>query len=206
MEEENQSNQVVPKLELVLLASGVEVARSDDSQIWLTAMSAITGVSPQPTGPATQMVIESGGEHEALDGPIAGSGEDSLIAKFATELGVSRDQLEAAAYPTEDEPFVQLDPKYWEAFKRTTGFGRVGPSVLVATLILLWDLQIKTVGDLGTRECARVFSAIGLTDKNPTRSINNCDWLQLRGKVIKLNPSRISKAEEIAAAYCSAKG
>lgn len=202
--EENSSK--VPMLEVVLIANGVEVARSTDKQIWLNAMSAMTdAAAPRPS--PSQEKADDVGDKEAVVPPEPGPIESGdSVEQFASELGVSKEQLVAAVYPTESDPYIQLDAKYWEAFKRTSGYGRIAPVVLVATLLLLWDRYIKAMGELGTRDCAKVFSAIGLNDKNPTRSIRNCDWLQLRGKHVMLNPSMISRAEEVAATYCAARG
>ncbi len=203
MSEDSENETELPQLEVVLTAGGVEVARSKNRQIWLSTMAAITGAQSAKLQTGHSNVVDAGGGAER-----EGVGHEDGVTprqRFASELGISEEALEAAAYPTESEPYIELDPKYWEAFRRTNGYGRTAPSVLVATLILLWDLQIKSVGDLGTRECAKVFTAIGLNDKNPTRSIRNCDWLQLRGSVIKLNPQMISRAEEVASTYCTAK-
>lgn len=203
MPEETSSSSELPELELVLSANGIEVARSKDRQVWLNAMAAITGAGAGSiSAPAKSPMVDP---PDSIPQPsVVVSAGDSL-SQFAEELGVAKESLEAAAYPTEDEPYIQLDAKYWEAFRRTNGYGRIAPSVLVATLLLLWDRQIARMGDLGTRDCAKVFTAIGLNDKNPTRSIRNCDWLQLRGSIIKLNPANISRAEEVAATYCSSR-
>lgn len=204
MSEETSNASELPELQLVLSANGIEVARSKDRQIWLNAMAAITGAEAGSTaGPAASPMVDP--PDSVSQASVVVSAGDPL-SQFAEELGVAKESLEAAAYPSEDEPYIHLDAKYWEAFRRTSGYGRIAPSVLVATLLLLWDRRIAKMGDLGTRDCAKVFTAIGLNDKNPTRSIRNCDWLQLRGNTIKLNPANISRAEEVAATYCSARG
>lgn len=215
MSDESTAEPVGPNLEIVLLANGSEIARSADRRIWLEAMASLTGVSAHLMTATTLAPVvrtsdagsvEGGPVHEQIQPQsVSVRGRQSPLDAFASELNVSREALEAAAYPTEAEPYIQIDAKYWEAFKKKPGYGRIAPSVLVATLLLLWDRQIQSIGEIGTRECAKVAGAIGLNDKNPTRSISNCDWLQLRGKIIKLNPSMISRAEEVAVAYCLAR-
>jgi hypothetical protein len=192
-----------PALEVVLLANGTEVARSSNAAVWLAAMASLTNTQHTPTA---RLVLpsEQANQVDSVNTPTSGT-TDGLVGILAKELGVTAESLEGSADPSQEPPYIHLDAKYWEAFKRTAGYGRIAPSVLAATLLLLWDRHVKAIGDLTTRECAGVFSAIGLNDKNPTRSIRNCDWLQIRGKTIKLNPSAISKAEKVAAAYCSSR-
>ncbi|WP_114520233.1 hypothetical protein [Altererythrobacter sp. ZODW24] len=199
---EDDAEAVEPNLEVVLNANGVEVARTADSQIWLQAMAALTKQSiPSVAGIQTDSGRVS---NEPMGPPLQSS--PGLVGKFAEDLGIPQESLVAGADPSEEAPYVHLDPKYWEAFKRTSGYGRVSPTVLSATLLLLWDRHFKNVGDVTTLECSKVSAGIGLSDKNPTRGINNCDWLQLRGKVIKINPTEISQAEKVVVAYCTARG
>jgi hypothetical protein len=123
------------------------------------------------------------------------------VLRLAKDLGVTVEELEAAAGPRIEPPFIHLDAKYWESLLSKPGYGRVAAPVLAATLLLLWNRHAK-LGDIDSRMCAKVLSDIGITQKNPNRAFANSPWLQLRGDRLQLNPTSISKAEALAAAYC----
>lgn len=180
-------------LKVVLLAKGVEVAESADPAIWLSTMALITGAGPvvSPSARGASQPLGS-----------ADPAEEDLIDKFAQEIGVSREQLEGGAGPSTDSPFIHLDHKYWEALRTSAGTKSVAPIVLAATLLLLWDRHAK-IGDVTIAICGRVLKTIDLPTKNASRGLKNCEWLQLRGNAIKLNPAMISKAEGLACKYCA---
>ena len=187
-------------LRVALFAKGVEVASSTDPAIWVSTMALVTGVQPAlasgPSG-ASKVAGETG---KADKGP----GDDDLVAKMAREIGVSREELEGAAAPSEQAPFIHLDHKYWEALKSINGLARTPPPVLAASMLLLWDRHAK-IGGITLKTCNGVLKTIDLTAKNAARGFKNCDWLQLRGNSIKLNPAQISKAESLVAAYCRSR-
>lgn len=185
-----------PSLEVCLLANGATVARSKNAAIWLSTMAAITGetVTNSPSTEAAEQPVTRG-SRRAVSSPLQA---------FAGDIGLDAAVLEAAADPTTGAPFIHLDHKYWEALRDKPGFGRTAPIVLASTLLLLWGRHTE-IGNVTTEMCSKVLSPIGLTSKNGARSIRNCDWLQLRSSVIKLNPSAISKAEELVKAYCLAR-
>ena len=185
-----------PKLEVVLLANGNEVARSENSSIWLSAMAAMTGQSPKMASSGSSSFNESN-EPE-------GQAPEGALTSFASDLGIEAALLEAAADPTEASPFIVLDHKYWEALKRTSGRANTPPVVLAGTFLLLWGRHAE-VGEVTTKLCGRVLSPIGLTTKNAARSFKNCDWIQFRDGALKLNPAKISMAEELVKAYCLAR-
>lgn len=179
-----------PDLEVVLTASGVEVARTRSPEIWLSAMASITGakpITPKPMASA-ESVIESLNPEDPL-------------ARLAKDLGLTVDELEAAAGPRTEAPFIHLDAKYWEALLSKPGYGRIAAPVLAATLLLLWNRHTK-FGDVDSRMCAKILSDVGIRQKNPQRAFKNCPWLQMRGDRLQLNPTAISKAEALATAYC----
>jgi hypothetical protein len=132
--------------------------------------------------------------------PETPTGNDAN-SRLAKSLGITTDELEAAAGPRLEPPFIHLDAKYWEALLSKPGFGKIAAPQLAATLLLLWDRYAK-IGDVDSRMCAKVLSAIAITQKNPNRAFANCPWLQVRGNRIQLNPTAISKAEALATAYC----
>jgi hypothetical protein len=185
-------------LRIALFAKGVEVASSSDPSIWVSAMALITGVKPLASERA-----KSAHKLECDDLDVSVDGDDA-IAKFAQEIGVSPVELEGAAGPSRQAPFIHLDHKYWEALKSTPGFASTAPPVLAATLLLLWDRHTK-IGDITLKTCGEALKTIDLTTKNASRGFKNCDWLQIRGSLIKLNPALISKAEKLAATYCRSR-
>jgi hypothetical protein len=42
---------------------------------------------------------------------------------------------------------------------------------------------------------------LGVPDKNPSRAISNCSWLQARGDGIQVNPAELSRAVAVAKAF-----
>lgn len=189
-----------PNLETVLFANGVEVIRSTDTQIWLSAMAQLTG-SPPPSSRDGKSETPQKEDQNAQSVRTVHVDDVSPLLKFSQELGIDLEYLEAAAGPTTDEPYLYLDAKFWEALKSRDGFGRTSPVILVATLLLLWERHAK-FGDIDLKMCGKVLSNIGLTTQNASRSFANCDWILVRGKFFKLNPLSISKAEALARAYC----
>ena len=63
----------------------------------------------------------------------------------------------------------------------------------------------KVIYSAATVEQAQaVLQTADLTGTNPTRSIRNCRWLQLRGESqILINPAKIAHAIELGRAFCS---
>lgn len=184
-------------LKVSLFAKGVEVASSNDPAIWVSTMALVTGVQPASAG---AIAAGSNGAESVLSVP----GDDDPVAKMAKEIGVSRAELDGAAGPSDQPPFIHLDHKYWESLKSVDGMARTAPPVLAATLLLLWDRYSK-IGEVTLKLCGNVLKTIDLNTKNAGRGFKNCDWLQVRGSSIKLNPAQISKAEKLAAAYCSSR-
>ena len=82
------------------------------------------------------------------------------------------------------------------------GPNAVGAVVLALTLLVLWKDKAG-LGSTAMKEATAVLDTIGVTAKNPTRSINNCEWLQIRNNSVVLNPAETSKALTVAKAYCS---
>jgi hypothetical protein len=185
------------ELEVVLKAKGIEVAASKDAAIWLTTMGLITGTTSLPSQPG------------ATDGPMPDPAQESasndLVGKFAKELGIQREQLEGAAGPSLEPPFLHLDHKYWETLRSSAGTKATAPVALAATLLLLWDRHAK-IGDVTIATCTQVLKTIDLPNTNPTRGVKNCPWIQPRGSSLKLNPALISQAEELARKYCTRAG
>lgn len=183
-------------LEIVLKANGVEVATSRDAGIWLAAMGLVSG-APLPAQSIKSSIPSR--DDERAEKPAG-----DVVSKFAEELGVQREQLEGAAGPSHEAPFIHLDHKYWAALRGSEGTKAVAPTVLAATLLLLWDRHAK-IGDVSTAVSANVLKTIDLVDNHAPRAIKRCEWLQMRGNLIKLNPALIGKAEALARKYCTAR-
>ena len=73
--------------------------------------------------------------------------------------------------------------------------------VVAGTLLVLWKAHNR-LPPATQPEITAVLDTLGLTPKNPARSISNCPWLQARGGDIMLSPAETSKAVKLARAYC----
>lgn len=185
-----------PDLKISLLAGGVEVASSTDSSIWLSTMAAITGVSAAvaPAGIIPAAVGTAGAQSSDPSDPIT---------TFAAELEVTVDQLHGAASPSAEAPYIHLDHRYWEALKQKTpprGVGAVPGVVLAATLLLLWNRHAK-MGRVTGAMCDAVLDTIGHEEKNRSRSLKGCEWIQVREDGLRLDPANTSSAVRLAKAY-----
>jgi hypothetical protein len=189
-------------LKIVLHANNVVVAESEDPDLWQKVLRAMSAASAGATS------LE---EMTDATGPLGGDelsrerSSDGAVEMLARELNVSSAVLAGSCDPIVESPYIQLDKHHWEALKRNTperGQGAVNATVLAATLLVLWKDCAK-LGDVKLKETAGVIGTISLESKNPTRSVNNCEWLQLRNDTIKLNAAQTSKAIQVARAYCT---
>lgn len=191
---------VKAKLKVVLQADDVVIAESEDSALWQRVLRAIHA----PSSSAADVFSED--HPETLDRPPKppDASTDS-VAGFARWIGVKLEKLEGACSPTLDSPFLQLDPHCWEAFRKglpERGRNAIGPMQLAGTLLALWFRHAR-LGNPTQAQGQAVLDTIGVTDKNPSRAIRNCEWLQLRNGNFQVNPAMISRAIEVARAYCS---
>lgn len=185
------------ELKLKLFAGNVEVAESDSVDLWQNVFAAINRGDGQLTN------IDSRGSYaEDMDN---GTGQDKAIENFAEALKITTDELQGACVPSKQEPHIHLDEQYWEALKDNTpkrGPGAVSSVVLSATLLALW-FKYAGLGLPLLAQACEVEQTINLQDKARTRSLKNCSWLQIRGGKIAINPAEISRAIELASAYCT---
>lgn len=204
---------VKASLRVVLLANEIIVAESDDSALWQYNLAAITG-GRMPSGPSNgdgagrpmpQEVrpAEQRGDapHSVSNGGVVGGG----VERFAADLQLDVALLQAACDPTTDPPYMHLDVRAWQAFKRNTaarGPEAVPPVVLTATLLVLW-FRIAQLGPVTISQAQAVLGTIDARDKNPARGLRNCDWLQTRDDVIRLNPAQFDMALAVARAFCN---
>lgn len=196
---------VKANLKIILKADDTVVAESDDATLWQKVLVAInTGTSSTGAIDNNKDGIE---DLYNLNGLPENDSPDGKITSFAEELGVPVKILQGACSPSTDPPYIQLDKHHWEALKKLVpkrGTKSIADVVVTATLLVLWKDNAK-LGNTILKEASSVLGTLGLNAKNPTRSINNCEWLQIRGKNIVLNPAQTSKAITVAKAYCLKK-
>ncbi len=142
-------------------------------------------------------------EKPGFDEPPAGN-VNTIAKKMAEAIGVTTEQLLGACDPQENSPYLHLNAKCWEAFKKHTpprGRGAVSPIALSGTLSALWA---KFAGQASqSQQMAQdVLETINQRDNNPPRSLQNTSWLLNRAGKIALNPAEISKAEAVARGFC----
>jgi len=187
--------------ELRLFVSGEKIAESKDVNLCLSVLSAIKRAEGKPTGSGIEDALLQG-----LDaGALALENKDTELTAFSRMLGVDVPTVQGACDPRKEEPYMHLDIHHWASWKKNMparGRNAVSPAGLSATLMTLW-FQTSELGTPTVRQCQKVLSDIGLEDKHPSRAIGNCEWLQFRGaKTIRLNPSEVDKAVEVAKAFC----
>lgn len=196
---------VKAKLKIILKANDTVVAESDDASLW---QKVLVSINTRTSSAGT--TNNNAGESDNFDdsgGLLENETSDGKVVAFAKELGVSVEILQGACSPSTETPYIHLDKHHWEAQKKILpkrGAKAIADVVVAATLLVLW----KDKADLGNallKEASVVLGTIGLNAKNPTRSINNCEWLQMRGKNIILNPAQTSRAITVAKAYCLKK-
>ncbi len=190
---------VKAKLRVQLLAEEVVVAESEDPALWQRVLAAIQGpaaalpglVAPPPAG-------------KALAGEVP-PGTDPAVANFAAELGLEVPVVLGACAPSREEPFLHLDQHHWEALKKSTptrGPGSISPAALGGTLSALWAKHAG-LGPPSMKIVSAVLATIHLRDQNIARSLANCEWLQVRGGNVVINPARTSSAVALGTAFCS---
>jgi len=183
------------KLKIVLKANDIDIAESSDPILWQNVLAAINTPQEGTTGANPGNIIQKDENDFSLP--------KEPVAKLAKEIGVTVDILQGSCAPTESAPFINLDEHHWEAMKKATparGPKAISPIALASTLLVLWKDQAK-LGNSTVKEAQKVLGTVGLSDKHPHRSLDNCEWLQMRGKYIIINPAQTSKAVELAKAY-----
>ncbi len=192
---------VKANLRLVLYAGKAEIAESEDNRLWQRVLAAI------------QKGTTGDDQDSEEDDALLQDNEDNedsnavkkLVKKFADELGIPTEVLIGACDPESEKPYLRLDEHCWEFFRNNVprrGPGAIAPIVISATLLCLW-FKYAGLDKPEKNDALAVLKVIGVEDHRPDRGIKNCPWLQLRadGKIF-LNPSQISKAKDIAKAFC----
>ncbi len=190
---------VKAKLKIQLLADSVTVAESEDEHLWRNVLSAIQGVGGLPA--QEEQELPRNDKHDVRKKhKRKGAGASG----FAAELNVSVDELEGACTPINEPPYIHLDEKSWEEFKKNTptrGSNSVAPLQLAGTLLCLWFKHAGNEKIPTTSDAQAILETIGERDKNASRSIKNCEWLQKRMGGLRINAAKHSRAIAIAKSY-----
>jgi len=199
-------------LKVQLLADDTLIEESHDEALWQYVLARIKGLPiPSTNG---QIQIE-GSEKPPTDDYSSemgvrspsgtGAASSGATAKLARQVGVSVEEIEGALGPSNEEPYLQLDHRSWEAFKKNTpprGVGSVAPIVLAATALVLLH---KSGGceDVSVGMAQAVLRTIDLRDANAKRGLKRSEWLKVSGEKITLNPAQLSKACGVIKAFCT---
>lgn len=193
----SHEQKIKAKLKIVLKANDIDIAESSDPILWQRVLAAISTPKESTTGVNLGDISQN--DTSDLSPPMG------ALAKLAKEIGVTIDILKGSCGPTDSAPFIHLDKHHWEAMKKATparGSKAISPIALGSTLLILWKEQAE-LGNSTIKEAQKVLGTVGITDAHSDRSLNNCEWLQMRGKNIIINPAQTSKAIELAKAYCT---
>jgi hypothetical protein len=185
------------KTELIvkLYAGETLVDQSTDVGLWQRVLSEIRDIS---TSLESRKKADAPSEKESFLG-------DKSLKSYAKEIGVTGDELIGGLGPSSEAPFIYLDERCWEALKRNTpnrGPGAISPAVLAATALVTWAKHERDIGEVTIPAIKGVMTPANLDDPNTSRSINNCNWLQLRGGRVVLNPAQSSNAYRLLKAFC----
>ena len=201
-------------LKIVLYANDLVVAEISDPKLWQQVLAFATSdenhhaplLAPNQSPTGTH-ISQNSDATVGMPGhnspPTTAHSDNGPLSKFAKNLGLEIELLDGAISPSEEAPFLHIDHRTWEAFKRNTpkkGRSAVASIVASATLLALWD-QARGINETPLKHAKEILNNLGAEYNNPTRSLNNCDWLQLRGENIRLNPSNFSTAESFARCF-----
>lgn len=185
------------RLKLTLMADDVVVAECEDAQIWQAAFRAIQGEGLEDLLPQDQTADTSNVSWVPEE-------ERAAILSLSEELAIEPQDLLSACHPRMIAPYIFLNKRYWEAFKRQTaerGRTAVSNAVLAMTLLLLWGEKIH-LERVTVRDGMAVLRSISARDDHASRAVENCPWLQKTSGRVVLNPEKISRAIAVARAFC----
>ncbi|WP_299981887.1 hypothetical protein [Desulfobacula sp.] len=193
---------VKASLKIILMADDTVVAESDDAILWQNVLVAINSGNS-----LVEQTITSGGTTNSgsdIDSQSDNGQPEETIACFAKELDISIECLQSACSPKAEPPYIHLDKHYWEALKTALpkrGTKAIADVIIAATILILWK-DSANLGKTALKEATAVLKTLEVSANNPTRSITNCEWLQIKKGNIVLNPALTSKAINVAKAYC----
>jgi len=192
---------VKANLKIQLFADKVVVAESEDEHLWRKVLAAMQGAIPNDT-PDENEIHEEEEKITGLEPPSATKSKG--ISGLAKALDVKGAALTGACDPKIAPPYLHLDEKCWEAFKKNTparGRKAVAATQLAGTLLCLWFKYGGISGRPSQAQTLEILDGIGVTDNNASRAINNCAWLQSRRDGIQINPAEMTQAEAVAKAF-----
>lgn len=135
-----------------------------------------------------------------------GSDIEGAKAKLADESSLQPEEIEAALQPQADKPYLSLDSRIWGDFKRVVpsrGRGGIARAALAATLLALWkDAADVDSGWVSKEDVNPLFLSFDNKDKNLDRSLENCDWLNVRGDRVRIKPTDYNSAYAVLRGYC----
>lgn len=129
----------------------------------------------------------------------------SPLVELADEIGVEVKDIRGAFDPSTEPPYLHIDKYFWAALKKNTpktGPNAIPATTLAATLLALW-LDKAGLGDVTLERVSEAAEASDLSGKQAERSINNCEWLQLRGNRVMINPAEVEQATAVVKAFCT---
>ena len=173
------------------------VAESTDLTLWQNVLSHIK------SGNITSLnkpmdIIDNNNEVQSVKNE-----EISDVEKFSKEVEIDCDKIIDACNPSIEAPFIRLDMKTWENYKRKH-FENKRPLpdvVIVATILALWK-QCLNLGDVTQKEVLAVLKQLNITATNPTRSYKNCEWLKYDSNKIILMATKYSLAQKMLVDFC----
>ena len=187
-------------LKIVLKANDVEIAESEDAELWQRVLTAITGSRAAGAPLAASRDEENAGLRKAA--PLQAN---DPVSRFAAEAAVAVEELVGGISPTVGAPYLVLDAHCWEAMKNqlpSRGVRAISPIQLSATLLGLWS-HYASLNAPSQATAQAVLNSLRLRDPNAVRGLRAASWLQARpGGTFNINPAQMSRATSIARAFC----
>lgn len=174
------------------------VAESDDLSLWQRTLSSIKsnisfGLSG--TGKDNDLIVDMDDNNQNEDG--------ALLEKFANDVEISLELVKDACSPSLEAPFIHLDMKTWENYKRKHFVNKrpLPDVVIVATILALWK-KSADLGEVSQKEVLLVLKQLNIAATNPSRSYKNCEWLKYDNNKIVLMATKYSLAVKMFKDYC----
>jgi hypothetical protein len=195
---------VKAKLSVILKADEVEVASSEDAELWQQVLLAITGAKPMVT--PSQSAAGMSAATPVTAATVGGSNGTDPLSRMATAIGVEGPLLQGACSPVVDAPFMTLDAHRYEAMRKALperGGKAISNIQIAGTLLGLW-FYYAGLGNVTQAQAQAILEPLGKRDPNPGRGIANAHWIQSRaGGQLAINPAEISVATKIAECFCT---
>jgi len=173
------------------------VAESTDLTLWQNVLTQIK------SGNITLLNNMEGATNNNSEEKSNNKDEVSDVEKFSKESEIDYDKIVDACNPSVEAPFIRLDMKTWENYKRKH-FENKRPLpdvVIVATILALWK-KCHNLGDVTQKEVLTVLKQLNITASNPTRSYKNCEWLKYDNNKISLMATKYSLAQKMLTDFC----